>query len=305
MLVFATSDKGGTGRSVTSCNIVFRRALQGSNVCYLDFDFGSPTAGAVFQVTSAVTGTAYGGLHSYLQGRVAEPSRVDVWTESEREAARSRPPGAGELVLIPGDLGGGEFALSRDVVRRCVELFLELDSEFDVVLVDLSAGRSYAVEIALEATGQPEMAGTMSRWMVYHRWTHQHIVAASGFVYGDRGLIKAGKACGHDEERLRDSIRFVRTAVIDPDSPDLANISLARAAWLRDCNRSLQDLASRHQLGRSTLLGQTPMDPMLQWREQLISDSDVSLRHIANPATITAFQNLARRLTDDAAWEGL
>ena len=48
MLVFATSDKGGTGRSVTSCNIAYRLSLQGNDVVYLDFDFGSPTAGAIF-----------------------------------------------------------------------------------------------------------------------------------------------------------------------------------------------------------------------------------------------------------------
>jgi septum formation inhibitor-activating ATPase MinD len=40
MIVFATSDKGGTGRSVTSSNIVYRRALQGNDTCYVDFDFG-------------------------------------------------------------------------------------------------------------------------------------------------------------------------------------------------------------------------------------------------------------------------
>ena len=48
MIVFAISDKGGTGRSVTSANVAFRRALAGPNVAYLDVDFGSPTAGAVF-----------------------------------------------------------------------------------------------------------------------------------------------------------------------------------------------------------------------------------------------------------------
>jgi hypothetical protein len=304
MLVFATSDKGGTGRSVTSCNVVFRRALQGSDVCYLDFDFGSPTAGAIFEVVSAFTGTAYGGLHSYLQGRVAEPTRIDVWAESERDAARHRPSGAGDLVLIPGDQGGGEFAVSRDAVRRCAELFLRLDSEFDVVLVDLSAGRSYAVEIALEATALPELSATQARWVVYHRWTIQHILATSGFVYGDRGLLKAGKACGHDEAELRDAIRFVRTAVIDPESPDLAYMREAQAVWLRDCNRKLQERASSRGLGRSTLLHQTPLDPLLQWREQLISDDDVA-RHIANPATVEAFKRIATLLTEDTAWEGL
>ncbi|MFD1051900.1 hypothetical protein ACFQ1S_43240, partial [Kibdelosporangium lantanae] len=60
MLVFATSDKGGTGRSVTSCNLVYRKSLQGSDVCYVDFDFGSPTAGAVFQIPAVETGTDAG-----------------------------------------------------------------------------------------------------------------------------------------------------------------------------------------------------------------------------------------------------
>lgn len=305
MLIFATSDKGGTGRSVTSCNVVYRRALQGSDVCYLDFDFGSPTAGAVFEATSALTGTDGGGLHSYLQGRVIEPVRLDLWTQSERQTLRSRPVGAGQLTLFPGDRGGGEFPLSDEVVRRCVQLFLRVEEEFDVCLIDLSAGRSFAVDLALEATGQPELRSTTCRWMIFHRWTRQHIVAAHGLVYGDRGILLTGKACGHEESDLRDSIRFVRTAVLDPNTPELAQIRPAQAAWLRECNKDLQDLASRLSLGRSNVLGQTPIDPVLQWREQLLSDDDVSASRIANQATVASFDDLARRLTDSSSWEGL
>jgi hypothetical protein len=100
-------------------------------------------------------------------------------------------------------------------------------------------------------------------------------------------------------------MRFVRTAVLDPDSPELAQIRPAQAAWLRECNRDLQEWASRHELGRSNVLGQTPLDPVLQWREQLISDEDVAASRIANAETVAAFEDLARRLTDDASWEGL
>ena len=35
MIVIATSDKGGTGRSVTGSNVAYRRALQGGDVCYV------------------------------------------------------------------------------------------------------------------------------------------------------------------------------------------------------------------------------------------------------------------------------
>jgi hypothetical protein len=305
MLIFATSDKGGTGRSVTSCNVMYRRALQGSDVCYLDFDFGSPTAGAVFELATATTGTDSGGLHSYLQGRVVSPARLDVWSDSDRESLRSRPAGAGQFVLFPGDRGGGEFSISEDVVRRCVELFLRVEEEFEVCLVDLSAGRSFAVELALEVTGRKELSSTVCRWLIFHRWTSQHIIAASGLVFGDRGILKTGKVHGHDESELRDAIRFVRTAVLDPNTDGMANIRPAQATWLRECNSRLQELASRNFLGRSTVLGQTPIDPVLQWREQLISDADVAISQVANLATAESFNELARKLTDEAAWEGL
>ena len=73
MFVFAASDKGGTGRSVTSSNLLYRSALQGNDVCYLDFDFGSPTAETLtnntitgLTIAGSSTGTAHilGGLYT-------------------------------------------------------------------------------------------------------------------------------------------------------------------------------------------------------------------------------------------------
>ena len=145
MIVVATSDKGGTGRSVTGSNVVYRRALQGSNVCYVDFDFGSPTAGAIFGISALSRGTTSGkGTHSYLLGRSATEESWDVWQHSDRSSLRQRPPGTGRLVLVPGDAGGGEFAFDDDVLERCIDLFLRLHSEFEVILVDLSEiGRAH------------------------------------------------------------------------------------------------------------------------------------------------------------------
>lgn len=303
MLIFATSDKGGTGRSVTGCNLAYRCALLGMDVCYLDFDFGSPTAGAIFEVDSAITGTTGGGLHSLLTGTVTDPVRLDVWARSDRDVLRRRPSDAGQLVLFPGDHGGGEFSATPEAVRKCAELFLRLDSEFEVCFVDLSAGRSYAIDMALEVTSR--LRPMPHRWLVFHRWTRQHIIAAHALVYGEHGLLKAGVAHGHKEPDLRDVIRFVRTAVLDPDSPTLANMRPAQAAWLRRCHQDLQQLAARNGLGRSVVLGETPMDPVLQWREQLISDADVLNSRIANPETKGALDDLARRLTDKTVWEGM
>ncbi len=203
MIVIATSDKGGTGRSVTGSNVVYRRALQGGDVCYVDFDFGSPTAGAIFGVSALSRGTTTGkGTHSYLLGRSTEVERCDVWQNSDRTSLRQRPPGTGQMVLVPGDSGGGEFSFDDDVVGRCIDLFLRLHSEFEVVLVDLSAGRSYAAEIVIAATSSPELANVTTRWLVFHRWTRQHILAANGLVFGERGLLDIGEAHGMERDTV-------------------------------------------------------------------------------------------------------
>jgi hypothetical protein len=302
MLVFAVSDKGGTGRSVTSCNIAYYLAER-KNVAFLDFDFGSPTAGMIFEISKVERGIDRDGLHSYVEGRVTDPSHVDVWQNSSRDELRLSNANSGRLVLFPGDKGGAEFSSSYKCVTRCVELFSKLDREFDVCIVDLSAGRSHAVQMALKATAEPVLRSNTARWLVFHRWTRQHIVAAHSLVFDPRGLLEVGKGAGHDRDVLLDSIRFVRTAVPNLNSP-LATDSPAQATWLRACDDELKKLAMRNNLGRSRTLGHTPMEPVLQWREQVISDADVSAK-IANFGTVTAFRELASKLLDEAVWERL
>jgi hypothetical protein len=56
-------------------------------------------------------------------------------------------------------------------------------------------------------------------------------------------------------------------------------------------------------VGRSTMLGAVPLDPVLQWREQLITDGDVRATRVANEATTEAFDSIAKKITDDSAWE--
>jgi hypothetical protein len=302
MLVFSISDKGGTGRSVTSCNVAYHLA-QNVDVAYLDFDFGSPTAGAIFEITKVERGVDEGGLHSYVEGNATEPFQVDVWRNSDRGDLRARQATASRLVLFPGNRGGAEFPSRPDRVDRCVDLLSKLDREFDVCVVDLSAGRSHAVEMALQATARPALRGVTARWLVFHRWTRQHVMAANGLVFGKRGLLDVGVTAGHQLAELEDALRFVRTAVPDLNSSTAA-ASAAQATWLRACDDDLKKLALRNKLGHSATLGQTPMEPVLQWREQILSDADVTAK-IANAATVEAFRELARKLTDDAVWEGL
>ncbi|MGY0501147.1 SCO2523 family variant P-loop protein [Nocardia sp. FBN12] len=300
-LVFATSDKGGTGRSVTSCNVAYRLCLRGLDVAYVDFDFGSPTAGALFEIGGAERGVTEGqGLHSYLLGETGEPQRLIISRETDRAQLRRATPGAGRLVLLPGDVGGAEFGCDEAIVARAVALLANLLSEFAVVIVDLSAGRSAALEIALWATASTMPARRAQHWLVFHRWTREHVLAAGGLVHGPHGLIQTGALFGHDREELLASTRCVRTAVAGSDRT--RTMDPAQAAWLNEQSKALRELATAEGIGAAMVLGQTPIEPMLQWREQLILDADVNAR-LADLATVEAYTDLARRLTDSATWD--
>lgn len=304
MLVFSTSDKGGTGRSVTSCNIAYRLCATGHNVAYVDFDFGSPTAGALFEISTVERGIAGQGVHSYLLGDTGTIARVDVGAHTDRVELRRAASRTGRLALLPGDEGGAEFLAGDDaIVGRCAELLLTLEQEYSVVVVDLSAGRSVALDIVLRATALPQLRGRVMRWLIFHRWTRQHILAASGLVHGPHGVLETGADCGHDPQRLAESIRYVRTAVAAADAHPLVSRA-AQAAWLQEQDAALKRLASANRLGNTAVLGSTPMEPVLQWREQLVLDSDVNA-HIANAETAAAYTELARRLVDTAMWERL
>ncbi|WP_327290185.1 SCO2523 family variant P-loop protein [Streptomyces sp. NBC_01198] len=303
MLVLSAAGTGGTGRSVTSANLAYRRALAGDDVCCLDFDFGSPTAAVPFDLPGAAQGVERSGLHTYLLGRVGDAVRIDVWAETESPVLRQdRPVGAGQLVLLPGDRGGGDFVSNRDTTNRCADILLRLYSEFDVLMIDLSAGRSYATDLVLGAISLPELRGIDVRWLVHHRWTRQHLLAASGLVHGKHGILASGEARGLDGRRLRGALRFVRVAVPDPESPPWALLPAHRSSWMRARDQDLSRLASACELGDSVTLGSVPYDPVLAWREQLITDEDWLGSRIANRETAEAFADLAARLTDKTCW---
>ena len=107
----------------------------------------------------------------------------------------------------------------------------------------------------IAATSAPELSGVVTRWLVFHRWTRQHVVAAHGLVFGERGLLDIGESHGQERENFIENIRFVRTAMVDPNAPDLAGLRPPQLAWLREANRDLQRLAAELDVGRSTVLG--------------------------------------------------
>jgi hypothetical protein len=302
MLVFVTSDKGGTGRSVTSSNIAYRSALLGRPASYVDFDFGSPTAGAIFDIPHTWTGVGENGMEHYLRGKVSSPARIDVWASSHRPSLRERPPEAAALTLFPGSEGGTEFAVDQTIYNHCAVLFQQLEEQFEVSFIDLSAGRSFATDIVLAVTAMPGLRHIPVRWLVFHRWTRQHVRAAAALVHDKGGILDTAVAYGHTRDDVEGSLRFVRTAVIDPGSSEQVGLRPSQAAFLAECQVDLTEMSSQLNVGRSRVLGQVPLEPLLQWREQLISDNDVYRSKIANKETVAAFAHLAEALFDDENW---
>lgn len=303
MIVFAISDKGGTGRSVTGGNLAYRAALSGHDSCFVDFDFGSPTAGVIFDVHALERGTGTGrGTHALMSGGTSTPEILELWTVSD--SLRERPPGAGRLALIPGDKGGSEFSIDANTVRRCAGFLARLQEEYELAVVDLSAGRSFAVRLVLEATAGWNGSG-QTRWLVFHRWTRQHIVAAHGLIHEPRGILETAVRCSHDRKRVLESLRTVRTAVMDPSTATASGLTGTQMSWLRERHLDLQTLAGELGLGRTRALGTIPLDPILHWHEQILSDHALYERQIASSETVQAFESLATALFDPAAWDGL
>ena len=71
---------------------------------------------------------------------------------------------------------------------------------------------------------------------------------------------------------------------------------------MQACDEALRRLAAEQRIGDSVVLGVVPLEPILQWREQLITEEDVLATQIANKETLEALEEIALRLTDDAYW---
>ena len=121
------------------------------------------------------------------------------------------------------------------------------------------------------------------------------MAAAANLVFGRRGIVAAGVTRGHDEDALRGAVRFVRSAVPDPESPLWSQVSAAQWTWMRSCDEQLERLAHEQGLGRTRVLGSVPFEPVLQWREQLITDVDVLDSKVAGLETWQAMSDLAAR----------
>lgn len=126
------SGKGGTGKSILSCNLAVLRALRGERVLLVDFDAGLANAHLLLGLAPQYD------LSHVLQGQVRA-----------EDALVAGPAG---VRLLSG--GVGRHILANPTRRELDRLFKALrplESQFDLIVVDHGAGVSYATVTHLAA----------------------------------------------------------------------------------------------------------------------------------------------------------
>ena len=290
MGVFAlTSHKGGTGRSTATANIAYRIAKDGVDVCCVDLDLDSPTLGSIFGWADGAVG-ADRGVHNVLVDDASprnsglDPiSRVpasaaaslltDCWGILEDRLNITVDPGkSGKLQLLPGSRKLQGYALlGPEQMREALKELLEsLASHFSIVLDDVRSGLS---EITGHLMHAGDTSGKLDAWLVFLRWTPQHILGANDLY----SVLRDGDQ----------NVELIRTAV-----PSVNNLPGKRdKAWYRDQDIDLEKLMAA-RLPTEHRAFTIPHEPMLQWQERVITDSDASFNRAATE-TIDGYQRVA------------
>jgi MinD-like ATPase involved in chromosome partitioning or flagellar assembly len=274
--VFACiSHKGGTGRTTTTANVAYRLALRNRSVCCVDLDLDSPTFGAVIGMRGYEQGAPV-GIHDFLHDGSAPAPRspdaaldalVDMWENSGLPH-----PGAGRagrLRLLAGGRERMDYPLASveqqgHVLGRIVGA---LRDEFDHVLLDVRSGVSETVEAVLAA----DEALQAVHWLVFFRWTPQHLSGAADLC-----------------ERLGDAgadLSLVRTAFTDPAD---------MGSWFREQHLALTRRAQSSLRGQR-ILTDIVSEPMLQWKEGVVTEDHLN-SGVASQGIVESYERLASQM---------
>ncbi|MBX9745501.1 MAG: hypothetical protein K2X34_01270, partial [Hyphomonadaceae bacterium] len=211
---------------------------------------------------------------------------IDIWTgEPFKNAALSAAKG--KLQLLPGKrLGGDGYKAEQmaDVIRNVIEQVV-LSGPADIVICDLRSG----ISEPFQAFSLPEfgLQDIVAAYVFHFRWTPQQLNGLSDMLSPQ---IREGLPL--------EKVRFIKTAVQTVDAfeerPDFVN-------WLNRGGGELETqfaaiLAAVGASESDAVLGEVPMDPLLQWRETIITDALVD-KGVALPQTVRAFESISERIS--------
>jgi MinD-like ATPase involved in chromosome partitioning or flagellar assembly len=269
------SHKGGTGRTTTAANVAYRLALRNRSVCCVDLDLDSPTFGAVVGLPGLEQGAPI-GIHDFLHvpgplaprpPDTASDALIDIW----QNTSLPRPGVArtGRLRLLPGgrERLGLQLVPTQEQGTILSRIISALRDDYDHVLLDVRSGASNTVEAVLAADDTIQAI----QWLVFFRWTPQHLTGAAD-------LCERLSAAGAKPF-------LIRTAFSDPAE---------MGGWFQEQHRILT-VRARRSLGRWSMLTDIPAEPMLQWRESIVTQEDVR-EGTADNSLVDSYEALADQL---------
>lgn len=278
-----TSYKGGSGRSTAAANVAYQLAVQGYDVCLVDLDLASPTLGAILGMEGYETG-AEQGVHHLLPrtgglepvyGIANAPAMVlDVTAYCQSDEVPLNATGKFEVLLGSRDFEDvlDSFAQVDDPLDKLLVMLGE--ERYDAVFVDVRSGSDSPLDAL--ATGP-----TFKRWVVFHRWTPQHLEGTYRLLKQDLGPLGQG------------DVLLVRTAYQDPGPYRGATLD-----FVREQERELSGMYAR-LFERDIAVDPPvtiPREELLFWREGILNTMDYGPDC---ETTVQAYRALASRLMAD------
>lgn len=153
-VVCVASGKGGAGKSMLASNLAVLRALEGERVCLIDFDAGLANAHLLLGLSPRHDiGDLIAGEVSVEQALVQGPAGVSLLSGGVGRAALANP--------------------TRRELDRLYRQLVELESAFDLIVIDHGAGLGYATVTHLAATStlilvtNPEVTALSDAYALY------------------------------------------------------------------------------------------------------------------------------------------
>ena len=280
--VFACiSHKGGTGRTVTTVNVAYQLARQGNTVCVIDLDLASPTLGSAVGL-ERIAGGADVGVHDVLIGSF-RPENVEelewnVW-KSPHISDTFRLGTSGDFRIIPGVRDGGDQSMEGEhAASRLGKMLAILKTRYDYIFCDLRSGVSLVCEAFLDYP----ISGYLDAWLLFFRWTNQHLVGVKDLGVALREVLDSG-------EHSTVPLFLIRTAAIDPSTVDgrLGTWIARRHGELQQELRTVK-IAMGHSVRE---LGTVSLNPVLQWSERILTERDLDAT--GDSQTIADFRVIA------------
>ena len=148
-----------------------------------------------------------------------------------------------------------------------------VSAESDIVFLDVRSGLSHLVAALLD----PAFSSLISGWLVFHRWTTQHLAAAANLV----------------ESLSTNSVPVyrIKTAVIDATDE---RYPAKMRNWLQGQARDLETLDKQIET-LAPEIGRIPLEPTLMVKERIIHQDEIA-DSLAFPETVEAYCRVASKI---------